>query len=116
MGTPREMVSDLLYALIVGYAQGDAALTEGLLALYEVRYASGVSQRAVCEIGFAEAARRSGASESSIRRADVGFRELLFEHVYGSDAWLTPERMVRQKDTGTRPEPTRPSPGIERFL
>ncbi len=108
MGSPREMVSDVLYAVVYVFARGDAARIDAMLEVWEERYADGTTGRAnVAETRggprrghladqpgpVRRVAERRGIAESTLRESDRKLREMLdflVEHRF-----LRPEELVR---------------------
>lgn len=102
MGSPREMVSDLLYAVVFAFARGETGKVDALLALWEARYADGRSGpplvtpdrgAASCVAAVAE---QIGVHHATLRRWDEEFRAVLAYLVEGG--FVDAEKLVRSKE------------------
>lgn len=104
MGTPREMVSDLLYAVVFAFAKGETGKVDALLALWEARYADGRSGRPLVTPDrgatscVADVARAIGVHHATLRRWDDEFQSVLTYLVEGG--FVDASALVRKPGAG----------------
>ena len=94
MGMPREMVSDVGYAMIVLYFRGDMRAVEAVLTLLDRRYRDGRAGKPGAAVGTRAVARRMEMDESVVRRQFNRFAADLETAIEA--AGLPPSVMVRE--------------------